>query len=161
MKKLNYKFFEEFKKLDKICREIYNSDIGVTNYINDMKFILSDGHVHIKNFESDLNDLIHLRHIRNHLAHSEGGFNEEICTPNDIELTKKFYYRILTADDPIALVHKNKKQPEKISKNNYEISFRDTLKSSKNFDFQKNCLYWILMIIILILLFLIPQILVA
>lgn len=160
MNKLNYTFFEEFKRLEKICKDIYNSNTGVTDYINDMKSVPKNECLHIKNFESDLNSLIRFRHIRNHLAHSEGGFDEEICTQKDIETIREFYYRILTSNDPMALAYKNKKQPEKLSKNNSYKAPNHIRESSKDFDFQKNCLYWIIMIIIIILLFIVPKILI-
>ena len=34
MNNLNYIFFEEFKKLEKLCGEMYGSHNGVTNYTN-------------------------------------------------------------------------------------------------------------------------------
>lgn len=37
MNDLNYVFFEEFKRLDKLCGELYNAPHAVTHYIDDMK----------------------------------------------------------------------------------------------------------------------------
>ena len=34
---LNNEFIEEYKRLDRLCRGIYNSDKGITNYIDDMR----------------------------------------------------------------------------------------------------------------------------
>lgn len=114
MNTLNYMFFEEFKKLDKVCKEIYNSDVGVTNYIKDMQSVPRNKYLFIKNFELNLKYLIRFRHIRNHLAHSEGGFDEKVCTEEDIVLIKNFHKRILTCSDPIALVLKNEKYQKNI-----------------------------------------------
>ena len=42
MSKLNDAFMESYKHLDKICREIFNSDKGITTYIDTMQEI-NDG----------------------------------------------------------------------------------------------------------------------
>lgn len=41
MSKLNDAFMESYKHLDKICREIFNSDKGITTYIDTMQEIES------------------------------------------------------------------------------------------------------------------------
>lgn len=105
MNNLNFIFFEEFKKLDKLCRELYNAPNGVTHYIDDMKAASWDNCRCIPNWKTDLETLIKLRHIRNHLAHTEGAFNENICTPNDIDWIKNFHQRIMSQSDPLALLN--------------------------------------------------------
>lgn len=109
MNDLNYTFFEEYKKLEKLCNDIYKSHNGVTNYIDDMNKIPSYIYKNIFNFEKDLSILKQLRHIRNKLAHETDAFNTTICKTEDIEWLKTFYERILNQTDPLALNHQKTK----------------------------------------------------
>ena len=125
MNDLNYIFFEEFKKLDKLCGELYESPNGVTHYIDDMKAASLDKCSHIPNWKTDLKDLIRLRHIRNHLAHMEGAFNEDICTQNDINWIKNFHQRIMNQSDPLAMLTQTlqeKKQMPKPDSNDHILN---------------------------------------
>lgn len=117
MRSLNYVFFEEFKRLDKLCGEIYHSQHGVTSYIEDMKTVSQPC---ILNWKSDLDKLIHLRHLRNHLAHTSGAFQEDICTQKDIDSVIEFYNRILSQEDPMALLHKMKRSVRPVLKQKQE-----------------------------------------
>lgn len=69
MNNLNHVFFEEYKSLDELCRQIYGSQPGITHYIDDMKRVPARDYRHIPNWETDLKRLIRIRHIRNDLAH--------------------------------------------------------------------------------------------
>ena len=42
MTNLNNDFMESYKHLDKICKEIFNSEKGVTTYIDTMKDVNED-----------------------------------------------------------------------------------------------------------------------
>lgn len=57
MSNLNYIFFEEFKHLEKLCREIYQSNSGVSDYINDMENVSAKDYRNIKDWERDLKQL--------------------------------------------------------------------------------------------------------
>lgn len=107
MNRLNYTFFEEFKRLDKLCGQLYGAQNGVTHYIDNMKTVPVNNYRYISGWNSDLKELIRLRHIRNYLAHTEGAFEEENCTQKDIDWIRGFHNRILHQSDPIALLHKN------------------------------------------------------
>lgn len=103
MNTLNYIFFENFKTLEKLCNDKYKTTNGVTHYIDEMKSISSINCKNIPNWTSDFNQLKRLRHIRNYLAHTEGAFNENNCTQNDIEWLQIFYNRILAQSDPLSM----------------------------------------------------------
>ena len=105
MNNLNYIFFEEFKKLEKLCNEIYSSHSGVTQYIDDMLNISYYHYRSIPNWNSDLKELKRLRHIRNQIAHEQ--IHVDLCTPADIEWLNDFYKRIFNQTDPLALLHQN------------------------------------------------------
>jgi hypothetical protein len=106
MNNLNLIFLEEYKQLDKLCSELYDDQPGVTSYINEMKNVNWNDAREISNWKSDLSDLIRLRHIRNHLAHTEGAFDEKLCTSEDVNWVKAFRDRILKQTDPLALLQK-------------------------------------------------------
>ena len=53
MTALDNKFFEEYKMLDKLCKEIYSAQNGVSEYISDMETQLNAGSEAIPDFEKD------------------------------------------------------------------------------------------------------------
>ena len=107
MSNINYIFFEEFKNLEKLCNDMFQSHNGVTNYIDEMQTVSYGNHCHIPAWDSDLKQLKRLRHIRNHMAHEAGGFEDDICTRSDVDWIQDFYERILKQSDPLALLHQN------------------------------------------------------
>ena len=107
MNPINYTFFEEFKRLSKLCNDMYNSTCGVTNYIDDMLKVPHNKVFNIPSWTNDLMQLKRLRHIRNTLAHETDAFNNPLCTKADIEWIQAFYSRILTQSDPLSLFNQN------------------------------------------------------
>ena len=71
MTQINDEFMEAYKHLDKICREIFSAEKGVTTYIDEMREI-SDGSRFVSSWNNVLNRLIQLRKIRNDYAHEVG-----------------------------------------------------------------------------------------
>ncbi|MBO7274314.1 MAG: hypothetical protein J6V22_05610, partial [Clostridia bacterium] len=115
MSRLNYEFFDEFKALDNICRDIYGKSIdnklGVTLYLEDMDRKAYQGAVKVSGWTSDYNRLKSARNIRNELAHSRNSFSADICSQEDIDFIRLFRSRILYQTDPIALLRKQTNQP--------------------------------------------------
>lgn len=107
MNNINYSFFEEFKRLDKLCGELYGSQHGVSHYIDDMKCASANACFCIPGWNTDLKQLIQVRHLRNRLAHAENAFDTEICSSKDVEWIQNFHKRILTQSDPLALLHQS------------------------------------------------------
>lgn len=103
---MNEIFLEEYKRLDKLCREIYQSEKGITSYIDDMKSVSAHKSIYVPNWNPDLKNLIKLRHIRNQLTHEVGTLNVSMCTQSDIDWLKEFYNRILNTKDPLSLLTK-------------------------------------------------------
>ena len=114
MSYLNYEFFEEFKSLDNLCRDIYGESIdnklGVTLYIEDMNKKAYQGALKVSGWTSDYNQLKNARNIRNELAHSRNSFSANICSQEDIDFIRSFRARILNQTDPIALLRKQTTQ---------------------------------------------------
>ena len=100
---INYRFLEAYKSLDKLCREIYQGDKGVTAYIDYMKATPQHESREIAGWHSDLRRLIALRHLRNQLTHECGTLERDMCSESDIDWLNDFYDRILHQTDPLAL----------------------------------------------------------
>ena len=124
MKNYNSEFFDEFKRLDKLCREIYgrsaDNKLGVTLYLEDMASKTSTGVTLVPNWKSDYNRLRHLRSVRNELAHSPDTFSQAMCSLDDVEFIRSFYSRITSRTDPLSLYEKKHQRisPTTRSKNN-------------------------------------------
>ncbi len=112
MNDLNNAFLEEFKALDKLCREVFRSEKGVTTYIDFMRSIPVYESQHIPNWSSDLRQLVRLRHLRNQLTHELGTLNMNLCTQNDILWLRNFYNRIFARTDPAAILYQKRTMPQ-------------------------------------------------
>lgn len=110
MSYLNYEFFDEFKRLDNLCRDIYGKSIdnklGVTMYLEDMDKKSHQGIYKVSNWTSDYKRLKNARNIRNELAHSRNSISVDVCSQEDIDFLCSFRARILDQTDPIALLRK-------------------------------------------------------
>ena len=114
MSYLNYEFFDEYKALDNLCRDIYGETIdnklGVTLYLEHMDKIAHIGASKISGWVTDYNNLKSARNLRNDLAHSRNSIMIDICTQEDIEFVRSFRKRILNQTDPIAVLKKQSTQ---------------------------------------------------
>ena len=111
---LNYEFFDEFKALDNLCRDIYGESIdnklGVTLYLEDMDRKAYQGAFKVSGWTSDYNYLKSVRNTRNELAHSRNSMTVDICSQEDIDFVRSFRTRILNQTDPIAMLRKQSTQ---------------------------------------------------
>ena len=98
MSRLNDEFMEAYKSLDKICREMFHGDKGVTAYIDKMQSI-HNGEKYVSSWNVTLRRLKELRHIRNNYAHEIGTIYTDICTQADIDWLNDFYDSIRHTED--------------------------------------------------------------
>ena len=110
MQNYNSEFFDEFKRLDKLCRELYgktsDNKLGVTLYLEDMDSKSRRGASGVDGWMGDYNRLKHLRGVRNELAHSPDTFSRQMCDCEDVEFIRSFYSRILNGTDPLSVYFK-------------------------------------------------------
>lgn len=120
MTALDNKFFEEYKMLDKLCKEIYSAQNGVSEYISDMETQLNAGSEAIPDFEKDYKTLKHLRWVRNQIAHTPAA--DAICKKEDFAALKKFYGRILKGEDPLIKLKVQRTKKRGHTRRKYEKS---------------------------------------
>lgn len=99
-------FLEEYKRLDKLCSEIYQTRTGISTYIEDMTNISYVQSRHISHWNEDLQHLRALRSLRNRLVHECGTLDMDMCSACDVDWLESFYQRILRCTDPLALLHR-------------------------------------------------------
>ena len=108
MRELDNEFFEEYKRLDKLCREIFGSEKGVGEYINQMESIATQGRRNVPTWDRDYTRLKRWRWLRNQLAHDESA----VCEEEDLVQLQGFYDRIFAIEDPLAILHKEERRKE-------------------------------------------------
>ncbi len=104
MNNLDYNFFENYKRLDKLCSDMYVADRGVSTYIEEMEKHFSEGERQVSNWKQDYKMLKHLRWVRNKIAHEDdcNGFAKE----SDLKDLNDFYQRFLHTQDPLTLLRR-------------------------------------------------------
>ena len=87
-------FIESYKHLDKICGEMFETQYGVSAYIEEM---LNNprGSFLVRGWENDLKQLKHYRWIRNQIVHEPDCYEENMCEAGDDEWLDDFYERII------------------------------------------------------------------
>lgn len=154
VEQLNYVFFEEYKRLDKLCGDLYGEQYGISCYVENMKASMSnDDYRKIPSWTSDLQQLVRCRHIRNHLAHTEGSFHEKNCTQEDIAWIQNFYERILSRNDSLAMLYRYSEEKQKIksgSHNQYDVQegYQKNALAEEQEEWQNS--YWIILFLIII-----------
>ena len=111
MNEIDNRFFEEYKRLDKLCGEILSCQNGVSEYITQME-CTSQGRYKVPSWDKDYRMLMLLRMARNQIAHDvTGGIISEKA---DLSWVTNFYERIMSQDDPFAQLRKAEKWEEQV-----------------------------------------------
>ncbi len=105
-------FDENFKRLDNICKDIYDDSSGkggVTLYINEMKREKIDKYKP-ESWKSDLDKLFHYRDIRNKYSHQVGFSEVDMVDESDATWLSQFHTRILNQTDPLSIYQRNERE---------------------------------------------------
>ena len=97
-------FFEEFKRLESICNDMFSCKSGVTEYITHMEEAAEKGRTAVSGWDADYKTLKHLRWVRNQIAHNEN--TDSVATQEDLTQLQKFHKRILSQTDPLCMLTK-------------------------------------------------------
>ncbi|HCT17203.1 MAG TPA: hypothetical protein DIW36_07500 [Ruminococcaceae bacterium] len=122
MTETDNRFFEKYKRLDKLCSEIYDNPKGISSYIADMEENEYIGQKIIGSWRATYKSLKHVRRLRNRIAHDEN--ISDICTSDDIDFVTDFYNQIFSSIDPISQLEKRKTNSYTSDSRNTEV-FRD------------------------------------
>ena len=95
-------YLESYKRLDQLCRDMFRTKDGVTEYINQMDRVISriNSKQDWRNFYSRLK---YQRRLRNNLVHNTDCSE---CTEEDIDEIEYFFELILKQEDPLACIRK-------------------------------------------------------
>lgn len=118
MNDIENKFFEKYKELDSLCKDVLNSNQGVTQYICEMEKTSGRGRYYVHSWDYDYKMLKHVRWVRNNIAHSNGGSE---CSENDIKYVKDFYQRIMQQKDPFSIIYQRQNEIKKRTVKQSEI----------------------------------------
>lgn len=99
--------FDEFKRLESLCRDMFSCQHGVSEYISQMEQVPTYIKNRIPLWDKDYRTLKHLRWLRNQIAHETTSTD---CSASDVEQLKDFYSRILKGQDPLASARKVKQE---------------------------------------------------
>lgn len=119
------KFFDAYKRLDKLCKEIYG-DGGVSSYIDDMYSKDDKQARHVRFWFEYRKQLVEMRRKRNILAHED--VSNQVSEPEDVTWLEDFRQNIMARRDPIALYSRtNLKEvkSKKASKSPFEIDYME------------------------------------
>ncbi len=98
-------FIDSYKRLEKLCSEIYDDNHGVSSYIDEM-INTPIGSRYVLGWDEDLKSLKHYRWVRNQIVHEPDCSEENMCELGDAEWLNNFHSRIMTGNDPLAQYRK-------------------------------------------------------
>ena len=105
-------YMTSYKRLDNLCRDMYNGENGVTAYIEDMEQH-SYSASYITGWKSTFDALKHYRYIRNQIAHDEYATEENMTSQDDIDWLDNFYQQIMNQSDPLSIWYKRERERKK------------------------------------------------
>ncbi len=97
-------FFDEYKSLDRLCKDILESENGVTEYIERMEKE-ERGKMIVADWERDYKKLKSMRYLRNRIAHEDGVKESDVCSPSDTSWVMEFQDRIMAEEDPLTVLY--------------------------------------------------------
>lgn len=133
MKELIIDYLAAYKHLDQLCKDVLDSDVGITEYIDEMEEEKTWGTRYVSGWNEDYKQLKHLRWMRNKLVHEVDSFDETEISESDIEWLETFEWRILNEQDPFALLKKYRNQVRK-RKVEYVEREIDTAREIEKYD---------------------------
>ena len=129
---LDNEFFEAYKRLDRLCSDIYGCRNGVSQYIEDMDGAFYQGRLAVPMWEQAYKTLKHLRWVRNQIAHDSGQIL--ICDESDIQDVNDFYDDIMSGCDPLAKLRRYREDRAVVPKASHRMESATIPTISKRSD---------------------------
>lgn len=105
------RLFDEFKRVDKICGDIFSCRHGVSKYIEEMELVPPHRRCRVPSWDEDYRNLKRVRWLRNQIVHE---MSAPDCDARDIEWLEEFHSRILRQEDPLAAAGMEQAPPQKL-----------------------------------------------
>lgn len=99
--------FSEYKRVDNICRDMFLSQSGISQYIAEMEKDSFHGYSMVPYWDRDYRKLKRVRWLRNQIAHESFATD---CNEEDVAWLEEFHSRLLEQQDPLALLRKAKRE---------------------------------------------------
>ncbi|WP_299121169.1 DUF6548 family protein [uncultured Eubacterium sp.] len=115
-------FFEEYKKLDNLCKDLFKSDRGVSQYIEEMECTPLSKSRLVGLWQDDYKMLKHVRWIRNNIAHNN---DYSGCNKSDVKSVQNFYQKIINQKDPFSVIAQNSRELQRRNNKNYNTRRTD------------------------------------
>lgn len=115
-------FFEEYKKLDNLCKDLFKSDRGVSQYIEEMECTPFTKSRLVESWQDDYKMLKHVRWIRNNIAHNN---DYSGCNKSDVKSVKDYYKKIINQKDPFSVIAQNSRELHRRNNKNYNTKRND------------------------------------
>lgn len=153
-------YLDSYKRLDQLCRDMFRSKDGVTEYINQMDRVISR-----INSKQDWQDfysrLKYQRRLRNNLVHNTGCSE---CTEEDIDEIEYFFELILKQEDPLAYIRRQQALTKKASIETNRYGSYHPIEQTEKSLFERryrtneksifgNFIYIIIFVVIMVLIF--------
>ena len=98
-------FIDSYKRLEKLCNEIYGDNHGLSSYIDEM-INNPSGSRYVAGWDEVLKQLKHYRWVRNQIVHEPDCTEDNMCETGDAEWLESFHLRIMSASDPLSMYRK-------------------------------------------------------
>ena len=118
-------FQENYKRLDRLCKDYFSSIDGVSEYIRQMEATPWRERRLVLFWERDYKMLKHLRWVRNQLAHEVGAFEAGVCTVEDLRCVKEFHERMLKREDPFGVIRKEQERQRLLQQEERQRALRE------------------------------------
>ena len=111
MNEIERELVEEYKRLDLLLKDRFNTETGVSEYISRMDKEAGASSI-FSDWDRDYRKLKHIRHVRNKIMHDE---NDSFCEESDIDFADEFYYRVVDQNDPLSRLYRRREKPKSYS----------------------------------------------
>lgn len=133
MLKTEERLFDEYKMVDNICRDMFSSQSGVSQYITEMEQRSFYGCSVVASWNDDYRRLKRAKWLRNQIAHESSATD---CTDKDAAWLENFHSRLLNGQDPLALLKKSE-QKRSIYTPKYESISKPSVSSNAYLENKK------------------------
>lgn len=99
--------FDEYKRVDNICRDMFLSQRGISQYITEMEQKSFHGRSIVPSWDMDYRKLKRVRWLRNQIAHEASTTD---CNEEDVAWLEEFHSRLLEQRNPLALLKEKERE---------------------------------------------------